>query len=116
MTVNVIDAYRFGQIVVNGKRYTSDVIVFPDKVRSDWYRKSSHQLCLNDIADAVAEKPDVLVIGTGASGLVMILPEVKDSVASQGITFIVQSTGEACQTYNQLCHSQQVVAALHLTC
>jgi hypothetical protein len=28
----------------------------------------------------------------------------------------VEATGKACHTYNQLCHSQKVVAALHLTC
>ncbi|MFC1967775.1 hypothetical protein ACFLVX_00075 [Chloroflexota bacterium] len=27
---------------------------------------------------------------------------------------VVQPTDEACQTYNQLCSSQRVVAALHL--
>ena len=114
--MNMIDGYQFGQVVVNGKRYTSDVIVFPDKVRSDWWRKSGHQLCLDDIAEVIPEKPEVVVVGTGASGLMKVLPEVKQSVEAQGIAIVVQTTDEACHTYNQLCHSQKVVAALHLTC
>ena len=28
-----IEDYRFGRIVVNGRAYTSDVIVFPDRVK-----------------------------------------------------------------------------------
>ncbi|MEM3578264.1 MAG: Mth938-like domain-containing protein [Candidatus Bathyarchaeia archaeon] len=28
----MIDSYDFGVIVVNGKRYTSDVIIFPERV------------------------------------------------------------------------------------
>ena len=28
----MIDSFKFGQIVVDGKTYTSDVIVFPDRV------------------------------------------------------------------------------------
>ena len=64
----------------------------------------------------MTENPEVLIIGTGASGLVRVLPEVKQSVEAQGIKLIAEPTSEACNTYNQLCHSQKVVAALHITC
>lgn len=114
--MNVIDSYQFGSIVVSGKRYTSDVIIFPDRVRDDWQRKTGHQLCLEDIAEVIAENPEVLVVGTGASGIMRVLPEVYGGVDARNIRLIVEATGKACQTYNELCHSQKVVAALHLTC
>ena len=114
--MNIIDSYQFGQVVVNGKRYTSDVIIFPDRVRDNWWRKMSHQLCLGDIAEVITESPGVLVVGTGESGLMKVLPEVKESVDAQGIKIIVEATGKACSTYNQFCRSQKVIAALHLTC
>ncbi|MDI6815100.1 MAG: MTH938/NDUFAF3 family protein [Dehalococcoidales bacterium] len=114
--MNIIDSYQFGLIVVNGKRYSSDVIIFPDRVRGDWWRKGGHQLCLDDIAEVIAENPEVLVVGTGASGLMKVLPEVQQAVEARGIKLIVETTDRACHTYNQLCHSQKVVAALHLTC
>ena len=116
MSVNIIDSYQFGQVVVNGKRYTSDVIIFPDRVRDNWWRKGGHQLCLDDIAEVLTENPEVLVVGTGESGLVRVLPEVKQSVNAQGIKIIVETTDKACHTYNQFCHSQKVIAALHVTC
>ena len=109
--MNIIDSYHFGLIVVNGKKYTSDVIIFPDRVRDNWWRKSSHELSRDDIAEAIIENPEVLVIGTGASGLMKVLPEV-----TEGVELIVEATDKACHTYNQLCHSQKVVAALHITC
>ena len=56
------------------------------------------------------------MVGTGASGLMEVLPEVRQAVEAQGIELIVQATDKACHTYNQVCHSQKVVAALHLTC
>jgi len=56
------------------------------------------------------------VVGTGASGLARELREVKQSLEAQGIRLIAKPTSEACNIYNQLCHSQGVVAALHLTC
>ena len=116
MYVNIIDSYQFGQVVVNGKRYASDVIIFPDSVRDNWRRKISHQLCLGDIAEVITESPEVLIVGTGASGLMKVLPEVKEGVDARGIKLIVEATDKACHTYNQFCHSRKVIAALHLTC
>jgi len=31
-----ISDYRFGRIVIDGKTYTSDVIVYPDRVDPSW--------------------------------------------------------------------------------
>ena len=49
--MNKIDSYHFGQIIINGKKYTSDVIIFPDRVQGDWWRNESHELSLKDIAE-----------------------------------------------------------------
>ena len=114
--MNIIDSYQFGLIVVNGKKYTSDVIIFPDSVTDNWWRKTGHQLCLDDIAEVITENPEVLVVGTGASGLMKVLPEVRQVVDARGIELIVEATDKACHTYNQLCRSRRAVAALHLTC
>jgi len=113
----VIDSYDFGQIVIDGQRYTSDVIVFPGKVKADWWRKEGHRLCVEDIKEVLEEKPDVLLVGTGYSGLVKVLPETEKYVRSRGVELIVQRTGEAYKTFNHLVHSgKKVIAAFHLTC
>ena len=114
--MNKIDSYHFGQIVISGRKYSSDVIIFPDRVQDTWRRSSSHQLSLKDIAEVIAENPEVLIVGTGAAGLVKVLPEVKQATEAQGIKLIAEPTGDACNTYNSLSHSQKTVAALHLTC
>ena len=116
MAVNTIDSYQFGLIVVSGKKYASDVIIFPDRVRDNWGRKTGHQLCLKDVAEAMTENPEVLAIGTGASGLMKVLPKVERGVETQSIKLIVEATDKACHTYNHICHSQGAVAALHITC
>jgi len=113
---NIIDSYQFGLIIVSGQKYNSDIIVFPDRVRDDWWRKTGHQLCLKDIAEVITENPEVLVVGTGASGLMKVLPEVERGVEAQGIKLIVEATDKACHTYNHVCHSQRAIAALHITC
>ena len=64
----------------------------------------------------MTENPEVLVVGTGTSGLMKVLPEVERGVETQGIKLIVEATDKACHTYNHICQSQSVVAALHITC
>jgi hypothetical protein len=113
----MIDSCDFGRIVIDGRRYTSDVIVFPDRVRNSWWRKEGHRLHVEDIEGALQEeKPEVLVVGTGYSGLMKVLPETENYLKSKGIELIVQSTREACKTFNRLVKSKRVIAALHLTC
>ena len=114
--MNTIDSYHFGLIGVSGKKYTSDVIIFPDRVRDNWGRKTGHQLCLKDVAEAMTENPEVIVVGTGASGLMTVLPEVERGVETEGIKLIVEATDKACHTYNHICHSQRAIAVLHITC
>jgi hypothetical protein len=114
--VNIIDSYQFGLIVVNGRKYTSDVIVFPDSVRDNWRRKTGHQLSLEDIADVMSENPDMLVVGTGASGLMEVPLEVQRTVKTRGTKLVAEATEKACRIYNQFCLSQKTVAALHITC
>ena len=83
--MNVIDSYHFGEIVIEGRKYSSDVVIFPDRVRHNWRRKTGHELCLEDIAEVITESPEVLIVGTGASGLVRVLPEVEQATQAQGI-------------------------------
>ena len=116
MAVNTIDSYQFGQIVINGKTYTSDVIIFPDRVKSNWWKKSGHQLSLEDIAEVITEKPEVLIVGTGAYGMMEVLAGAEQALKAQGIELIAETTDKAYHTYNELCRSQKVAAALHLTC
>ena len=112
----MIDSYRFGEIVIGGQKYSSDVIIFPDRVRDDWRRKIGHELYLEDIAEVITENPEVLVVGTGASGMMNVLPEVEQTAQARGTKLIAEPTKEACHIYNQLSRSQKVIAVLHLTC
>ncbi len=114
--MNTIDSYHFGQIIIDGRKYSSDVIIFPERVQDAWRRKKSHELTLEDIKEIMAENPEVLVVGTGHSGLMRVLPEVEQEVEARNIKLIVQPTSEACHIYIQLSDIQRVVAALHLTC
>ena len=112
----VIESYSFGSIVIDGKRYGSDVLIFPGQVKSSWWRKEGHSLCKEDIEEIIAGKPDVLIVGTGDPGLMQVPKETEEYVKAQGIELIVKRTKEAVKVYNEFSSSRKVVAALHLTC
>lgn len=111
-----IDACSFGEIIIDGKRHTTDVIIFPDRVKSNWWRKKGHELNPEDIEEIIEEKPDLLIVGTGSSGLMEVKPETKKLLESRGIDFIAKPTSEAYKEYNQRKELGKVIAALHLTC
>jgi hypothetical protein len=115
----MIDSYDFGVIVVKEKRYTSDLIVFPEKVVDKWWRKEGHKIYVEDLKEIFshAPPPEVLVIGTGYYSLVKVMPEVEKALETRGIKLIVQPTGEAYKMFNMLLKSNRFVAgAFHLTC
>jgi hypothetical protein len=112
----MVEDYHFGRITVRGKSYASDVIIYPDRVDSPWWRREGHSLCLEDLRAVLAARPEVLVVGTGAYGLMQIQEEVKEHLSKVGIELQAAATAEACTLYNQLGATRKTVAALHLTC
>lgn len=81
-----------------------------------WWRREGHRLHVEDLKEVLQERPEVLIVGTGYSGLMRVPNEVSDYVKTKGIELIVQSTRDAYKTFNRLVQSRRVVAALHLTC
>jgi len=112
-----IAAYRFGSIEIDGRTYTSDVVITPERVVDTWWRQQGHNLAIVDLAEAVAAKPAVLVIGTGYFGRMAVSDETRRHLEAQGIQVREARTREAVQDFNRLQReSTRVVAALHLTC
>ena len=112
----MIESYTFGRIVVDGKSYTSDLFIYPDRVEDHWLRKSGHRLVPEDLERLLQGQAGTLVVGTGNAGLMRVPAEALDYLESAGFEAIVQRTGEACETYNRLAELGPVIAALHLTC
>jgi hypothetical protein len=110
------DSYNFGRIIIDGKSYDKDLIIFPSRIEAGWWRKEGHRLHMSDLREVLEAKPDVLVIGTGYYGEMFIPDETRKHVESEGIELIGQNTAEACKTFNHLTESRKAVAALHLTC
>ena len=52
--------------MIRGKRYRSDIIIFPDRVLDGWWRRERHRLHIEDLKEVLnAEpQPEVLIVGT----------------------------------------------------
>ena len=111
-----IENYSFGNIVIDGRQYSEDVIIYPDRIDCPWWRKAGHFLTSEDISEIFQAPPDFLVIGTGNSGLMQLPAATHRRLKETGMEVIVESTGQACKTYNRLRSQGRTVAALHLTC
>jgi len=110
-----IDSYSFGHITVDGVQYTSDLILLPDRVAPDWWRKEGHLLCPEDLEVVVEAKPEVLIVGIGANGIMRVPESTATYLAEQGIELVVEKSKRACETFNALPRERRAAAALHLT-
>ena len=111
-----IDAFSFGTITINGRSYTTDVIVFPDRIQEDWKREEEHRPQISEFAEIVKAEPDVLIIGTGYGGVLSVADQVRNYLTSKGIEVRVEKTKDAIELFNTLQGTEKVVAALHITC
>ena len=111
-----IDDYSFGRICVDGVEYRADLILLPDRVAANWWRQQGHSLCPDDLAAVVEAAPEVLIVGTGAKGIMNVPDETASYLEERGIELIVAKTPRACDEFNRLAPSKRAAAALHLTC
>ena len=81
----MINSYDFGRIVIDENAFTTDVIIFPNRVMGEWWRRDGHVLHVEDVKLIVKEKPEVLIVGTGKYGILNVLPQTREYIESKGI-------------------------------
>jgi hypothetical protein len=110
-----LEDYRFGRITVDGREHTRDVIVLPDRVVPDWWRREGHSLAIEDLDEVLDELPTRLVLGVGAHGRLHPDPAVIAELERRGVTVECLPTDAAVRRYGEL-DERDTAAALHLTC
>lgn len=120
----MVEKYKFGSITINGKTYNHDVEVRWSGEVLKWWRKESHIIAPEDVKRAISESPDVIIIGTGESGMAEVTEKTKKEIESKGINLIVDKTEEATKTFNIISEEsreeegeqRKVIGLFHLTC
>jgi hypothetical protein len=110
-----LEGYSFGRILVDGEEHTRDLIVLPDRVLSNWWRREGHSLVLEDLDEVRDELPERLIVGSGAHGRLRPHPAVVEALRERGIDVETLHTDEAVRRYGES-DERRTAAALHLTC
>ena len=120
----MIQEYKFGSITIDGKTYNHDVEVrWTDEIL-DWWRKESHVIDVEDVKRAVEQNPDIIIIGTGESGIARVTEEAQKFIKDKGIKLIIDLTEQATRTFNirkeeseeEGGKQEKVIGLFHLTC
>ncbi len=110
----------FGLIEIDGQRFDHDVVLEkgvirkrkkgPSKVHRERY---GHTPLSAD--EAIPWSASVLIIGTGASGQLPIMPELYEEARRRGVEVVAEPTEDACQRLRSA-DPEHVAAVLHVTC
>ncbi len=120
----MIGEYHFGSITIDGKTYEYDVEVRWTGEVLKWWRGESHVINIDDVKRAIDQNPELIIIGTGESGLAKVTERTKEEILSKGIGLIVDKTEEAIKTFNiqkeesteEEGVQKKVIGLFHLTC
>ena len=109
-TLHVVRGYAPGQLRIGELEYSRSVIVSATTLIDDWRPQHIGELTAADLEPALALKPQVLLLGSGARQ-VFPSPALLAQLYATRIGFEVMDTGAACRTYNVLVGEGREVAA-----
>jgi hypothetical protein len=110
-----LENYSFGRLMVDGQEHTRDVIVLPERVVGDWWRRDGHSLAIEDLDEVLDELPARLVLGVGAHCRLHPDPAALAELERRGVEVECLPTDAAVRRYGEL-DERRTAAALHLTC
>ncbi len=114
MKSEFISDYKFGRITILSKTYSDDIILLDSKVVPKWWRKEGHNLSKEDLNKILDYKPELLIIGTGDSGLMKVPQELTTNLNFEVISL---PTSEAVKKYNfEIKGNKKIAGAFHITC
>lgn len=111
-----IDFYHFGEMVIDGEKYNADLVISSGNIHTGWYRQEGHTIRLSDLEKWIPRDCERLILGTGASGLCKVPPEIEIFCKEHSIELITHPTTQAVEAFNSLSDKSKTVAAFHLTC
>ena len=114
----MIQSTAFGVMTIDGRAYTSDLIIFPDaSVKDGWWRQRGHVLSVDDVLTLVDAAPELIVAGTGTNGRMRPGADVLPFLRERAIEFIAEPNPRAVKIYNdKVAEGLTVGACFHLTC
>ena len=115
-----IDELIFGSIVVEGKKYRRDILIFADgtvkKRKGGFLMFGSHEIKRRELEELSQGQPETVIVGTGTNGAARITPEAESWAKGKKLSLLVQPSYDAVAKVNELAEQQKVAALIHITC
>jgi uncharacterized protein len=109
---NQFTGYGSGYVTVNHQRYDCSIVVTADALHKNWDVASVDAMAPEALAFLLAFKPEILLLGTGAT-LRFPRPAALRDFAQAQIGVETMDTAAACRTFNILmAEGRNVVAAI----
>jgi polyphosphate kinase 2 (PPK2 family) len=116
LTLPMVDEFEYGAIEIDRQTYKSDVMILPDGSVKTWQHDDEHTLHLKDLKGIIKAKPEVLVIGLGTIGNVVLEAKAEQKLQDEAVEVMAFKTDKACETYNAIRGQQRVAAIFHVDC
>lgn len=109
-----INSSTYGSITIDGKKYNHDVYIFPSgKVEE---REYGHTFTRDQVEYVLKEKPEMVFIGKGTSGMASLSSEARALLEEKGVEIIEADTSDIVDKFNKLSEIKAVSAIVHVTC
>jgi hypothetical protein len=110
-----VEAYKHGQILIDGKSYEHDVVISGDRIQLSLESyKPKKRLGRKYIARLLEHLPEVLIIGLGSGAKLGLSSKAIALLEEKQVEWHALPTKEACKTYNRVDDGRHVVAMFHL--
>jgi hypothetical protein len=107
----MIDEYKYGMFTIDGKLVEDDIKLLGTRLR--YWECRNRTVSLKDVNDIFAFRPELVIFGLGAGGLISVADQVKDALHDKNIRFVEKKNADACTLYNDaLKEGKSVVAVL----
>ncbi|HVP69420.1 MAG TPA: MTH938/NDUFAF3 family protein [Anaeromyxobacteraceae bacterium] len=114
-----LEDFKFGRIRIDGVTYKHDVVIQRGHVRKRRKKPSKRYRDLFghtpvSVDEAIPWRCRQLIIGTGESGALPVMEEVKLEAKRRHVELVIQPTAQAIETLKR--NEEGTCAILHVTC
>jgi len=117
-----IDGTQFGEVTIDKKKY-HQVLIVGDRIEERDYKKlkelfdTAHKIGDWEIEALLSNNPEIIIIGTGQNGAMVVDDESAKKLKAKSSELIVAKTPEAIEIYNdRIKKGKKVNALIHTTC
>ncbi|MBI2671750.1 hypothetical protein HYX16_02345 [Candidatus Woesearchaeota archaeon] len=106
-----IQEFKLGSFIVDSKHFIGNIKIVENKIRY-WDRPEDYVLEMHEIESVLKLAPKIIVIGTGAGGLLKVSDAIRQRILRNNIEMVVDKTQNVITLINNLSKEKKKFAAI----